>query len=133
MILCKAVRIAADFVKKDGYLVVAIYNHHWSSGIWGHTKNFYNTLPEIGKKIMVYAFYPIIYIAKLLVTGSRPHKSERGMDFYYNIIDWLGGYPYEYAKKEEIYKFVNDMGFVCQKTIKAGVPTGCNQFVFVKI
>lgn len=129
----RAIKAAADFVKKGGYFVAAIYNRHWSSVIWLRVKSFYNALPDAGKKIMVYAFYPVIYMAKLLVTGRRPDRSERGMDFYYDVVDWLGGYPYEYAKKEEIYNFVKNAGFVCEKTIAATAPTGCNQFVFVKV
>ena len=55
------------------------------------------------------------------------------MNFYYDIIDWLGGYPYEYASKDKMVDFVDKYGFKLIKFNKAGVPTGCNEFVFKKI
>ena len=30
---------------------------------------------------------------------------QRGMSFYTDVKDWLGGYPYEYAKIEEVLRF----------------------------
>jgi 2-polyprenyl-6-hydroxyphenyl methylase/3-demethylubiquinone-9 3-methyltransferase len=54
------------------------------------------------------------------------------MDFYFDVIDWVGGYPYEYATKDEITKYVGNLGFKCLRCIPAAVPTGCNEFVFQK-
>ena len=55
------------------------------------------------------------------------------MDFWFDVIDWVGGYPYEYAAPEEIKRFVSEQGFVLQRWIDAQVPTGCNEFVFQKV
>ena len=71
------------------------------------------------------------------------------MYVFYDAIDWLGGYPYEFACFEDIKKFVEGLGF---KLIKAptklpcgknkdssflskirGAYTGCNEFVFQKL
>jgi 2-polyprenyl-6-hydroxyphenyl methylase/3-demethylubiquinone-9 3-methyltransferase len=46
------------------------------------------------------------------------------------VIDWIGGYPYEYATPQEIQSFVNSQGFVLRRYVSAQVPTGCNEFVF---
>lgn len=54
------------------------------------------------------------------------------MNFYYNVIDWIGGYPYEYASQKKIVSFVESHGFALQKFRKPVVPTGCNEFVFEK-
>ena len=62
-----------------------------------------------------------------------PFTINRGMSFYYDIIDWLGGYPYEYASEKEIKDFAKRKGFKLIKFIKAPVPTGCNEFVFKKL
>ena len=40
------------------------------------------------------------------------------MSIFYDVIDWLGGYPYEYASFEEMKDFVENLGF---KLIKAPV------------
>lgn len=128
-----AVQNAASLVKNDGYLILAIYNYHWTSPIWLCIKWLYNMLPAFLQKVMVGAFYPVIYIAKWLVTGKNPKQQSRGMDFYYDVIDWVGGYPYEYERIPDTIKRLQGLGFECVKSIPANVPTGCNQFVFKKI
>jgi SAM-dependent methyltransferase len=75
--------------------------------------------------------YPVIFTAKFAVTLKNPFNQMRGMDFYYNVIDWVGGYPYEYASINELVDIVSKHGFTCIKTIPAEVPTGCNEFVFI--
>ena len=79
---------------------------------------------------MVTVLSPIIYGAKFIVTGKNPKKQSRGMDFYYDVIDWVGGYPYEYAAIREMDSFISRMGFKKVKSIPAQVPTGCNEFIF---
>ena len=128
-----AVKNAASLVAQDGYFVCAIYNRHWSSLPWLFIKWFYNLLPAIGQQLMVSLFYPIIYLAKWLVTGKNPKDKLRGMDFFFDVVDWVGGYPYEYASCEEFRKLVEPLGFKCIKEIPAEVPTGCNEFVFKRI
>ena len=126
----QAMTNACALVGNDGFLVVAIYNRHWSSPVWKAIKWCYNRLPRLGQEAAVAAFYPIVYVAKWLVTGHNPARKERGMDFHYDLVDWLGGYPYEYASAEEVRQFVCRQGFVCLRTRPATVPTGCNEFVF---
>ena len=128
-----AVQNACSLVKENGHFVLAIYNRHWSSLPWKWIKWFYCFSPEFLKKLLIAIFYPIIYFAKWCVTGRNPKNKMRGMDFFYDVIDWVGGYPYEYASIEEMKKTVEAYGFECQKSIQANVPTGCNEFVFKKI
>jgi 2-polyprenyl-6-hydroxyphenyl methylase/3-demethylubiquinone-9 3-methyltransferase len=52
------------------------------------------------------------------------------MDFHYDVVDWVGGYPYQYGTIDEISRFVEALGFEVQRRIPAKVPTGCNEFVF---
>ena len=89
-------------------------------------------MPKILQKVYVYIFLGIIFVAKFLVTGKNPLKKKRGMDFYYDVVDWIGGYPYEYATKKEIVGFLEKHNFAVVRAIEAQVPTGCNEFVFKK-
>ncbi len=130
--MLQAIHHAASLVKCGGYLVLAIYNKHWSSPIWGRIKWLYNHSPEFVQQLLVMLFYPIIYLAKFVVTGKNPKAKERGMDFFYDVVDWIGGYPYEYASIAAIQEIMERKGFVCVRIIPALVPTGCNQFVFQK-
>lgn len=127
-----AIKNAAGLVKHGGILVLALYNRHWSSPIWLLIKWFYVKSPKWVQRVMIAFCYPVVWFAKLLVTAEDPKKQSRGMDFYYNVVDWIGGYPYEYASQLEIEALLAELGFQCIKKIPAQVPTGCNEFVFVK-
>jgi 2-polyprenyl-6-hydroxyphenyl methylase/3-demethylubiquinone-9 3-methyltransferase len=52
------------------------------------------------------------------------------MDFYYDVVDWVGGYPYQYASVAEIVQMLQELGFASVKVVPTEVPTGCNEFVF---
>ncbi|MCP9455884.1 MAG: class I SAM-dependent methyltransferase [Nitrospira sp.] len=128
----QAIANAASLVKPGGYFVVALYNRHWSSQLWLAVKWLYVKSPRIVQKLLVYGLYPVIWFAKLLVTGANPWRKERGMDFFYDVVDWVGGYPYEYASIDEVKEIVGSMGFECLRAVAAQVPTGCNEFLFKK-
>ena len=59
-------------------------------------------------------------------TGSR----QRGMSRWHDLIDWVGGYPFEVARPEDIFRFFRDRGFTLRELITCGGGLGCNQFVF---
>lgn len=128
----QAICNAADLVKPDGCFILSIYNRHWSSPLWRLVKWSYNHAPRVVQRLFIFAFYPIIYLAKFLVTGQNPKRKQRGMDFFYDVVDWIGGYPYEYASAEAIADFVCRLGFDVLRVIPANIPTACNQFVFRK-
>jgi len=121
---------SASLVRHRGHLVLAIYNRHWSSLPWLWIKRLYCSAPGFLKRSMVFALYPMIWLAKLLVTGTNPRKKERGMDFFYDVIDWVGGYPYEYADISEVQAWCGVLGLRLVRANAANVPTGCNEFVF---
>jgi 2-polyprenyl-6-hydroxyphenyl methylase/3-demethylubiquinone-9 3-methyltransferase len=128
----KAVDNACDLVAPGGVLVLALYNRHWSSPLWTIIKRVYCVAPAVVQRIMVGIFYPVILAAKALVTRSNPFVMERGMDFYYNVVDWVGGFPYEYATPEEVAERLSAKGFTLRWQATAGVPTGCNEQIFVR-
>jgi 2-polyprenyl-6-hydroxyphenyl methylase/3-demethylubiquinone-9 3-methyltransferase len=54
------------------------------------------------------------------------------MGAYHDAIDWLGGYPFEAAKPEQVFRFLSGRGFIlCEIVTKQGY--GCNQFVFQRM
>lgn len=128
-----AIRNVAKQVSPGGRLVLAIYNKHVTSPIWKVIKWTYNRLPNLGQRCMTILFAGIIYVAKFLITRRNPLDKERGMDFWYDVIDWIGGYPYEYATPQEIETFLKTQGYVLRHYVPARVPTGCNEFVFERI
>ncbi len=127
--MAQAIRNAAQCVGPGGFLMIAIYNQHWSSPIWKLVKWLYNKVGNFGQRILIWIFMPIIFVAKWLVTLKNPFRMKRGMDFMHNVIDWVGGYPYEYASVGEMTAQLKSLGFDVLNIRPAGVPTGCNEFV----
>jgi SAM-dependent methyltransferase len=128
--MTKAIEHAASLVAKDGLFVLALYNRHWTSSAWLLIKWLYCKSPEWLQRIFIGILYPVIWLAKFIVTGKNPMRQQRGMDFMYNVKDWVGGYPYEYESIPETNRRMSALGFELVKVIPAEVPTGCNEFVF---
>jgi 2-polyprenyl-6-hydroxyphenyl methylase/3-demethylubiquinone-9 3-methyltransferase len=60
------------------------------------------------------------------------YQSMRGMSRWHDIVDWVGGYPFEVAKPEEIFQFCKDRGLVLERLKTCAGGMGCNEFVFRK-
>lgn len=122
-----------------GRLCVAIYNDQgYASRIWGLVKWAYNRLPGgVRMLILIPAFLRLwgptilkdLLRYRYLKTWSR-YCSERGMSPWYDVIDWVGGYPFEVAKPEEVMKYVEGLGFQLRLMKSRGTGRGCNEFVF---
>jgi len=129
-------------VEPRGRLYLAIYNdqRHWSV-VWKQIKKLYNTLP-----VLLRIPYAACMIAAMqLKTAARSllmlqpqryirswtqyHKT-RGMSHWYDMIDWIGGYPFEVAAPEEIFDFYRSKGFLLLKLKTCAGGKGCNEFVF---
>jgi 2-polyprenyl-6-hydroxyphenyl methylase/3-demethylubiquinone-9 3-methyltransferase len=128
-----AIKNAASLVKNNGHFIISIYNKHWTSPFWKAVKWTSCISPVFIKKLMVKLFYPIIWTGAYFTMGENPAKSEiRGMDFYYDVVDWVGGYPFEYASIKELKSMMWEMGFDCLKVMPTKGWTGCNELVFKK-
>lgn len=130
--MVEAIRNTSHCVAAKGIFVVAIYNKDVTSPVWWWIKKIYNRLPSFLKVVANYFFVPVIYLAKLLVTRKNPLNKERGMSFYIDVVDWIGGYPYEYASCAEMEAMMSALDFHVVKTVPATTPIGCNEFVCVK-
>ncbi len=125
----RAIRIAAGLVAPRGHLVIAIYNRHWTSPTWRRIKWLYCRLPGAAGRLMVAALYPVIWTAKLAVTRQNPHQQQRGMDFYHDVVDWVGGYPYEFSAPDPVRVRIEALGFELLRLRPPRVPTGRHECV----
>jgi SAM-dependent methyltransferase len=135
------IRQLARVVKPGGLLVIAIYNRatgrFLDSDRWWRIKRRYNHSSRMAQQVMEVAFFCYWTATRLKarknpVRIAREYKKNRGMALKTDLIDWLGGYPYEYATADEIVRFCGDeLGLQIVKVL--GNPptgTGNNQFVF---
>jgi len=122
-----------NLVAEKGTLVLAIYNKHFTSPVWKMIKYTYIKSPKFIKIIMVFAILVVKFFTTLIILRQNPLKRRRGMRYYTDIVDWVGGYPYEYASVSKVINFFQARGFRLTKLIKTKGFTGCNEFVFEKV
>jgi 2-polyprenyl-6-hydroxyphenyl methylase/3-demethylubiquinone-9 3-methyltransferase len=107
---------AADLVKQDGFLYIAIYNHVdglLGSRFWLSFKRAFNALPRAGQSVVEWGAIPVYFLARRLharslIADVQTYESSRGMYWRTDITDWLGGLPYECATVEEVFKFIRN-------------------------
>lgn len=139
----KAMENVSSLVRSGGVCEVALYNASAYSRRWHFIKRTYCSLPDFLKPpFAALIIMPIQFSklwsalirlkAKAYFEEIRLYKQNRGMSWWYDQIDWLGGYPYESARPEEVFDFFRDRGFVLRKLTTVGGGTGCNQFLFEK-
>jgi 2-polyprenyl-6-hydroxyphenyl methylase/3-demethylubiquinone-9 3-methyltransferase len=129
--------------RPGGLLSVALYNDAGGrSRRWVTLKRTYNSLPSwlrptfaaltivpMEVRMMLGAlarFNPREYIERWTKYGD----THRGMTKWRDVIDWVGGYPYEYARVDEIFHFYRERGYVLRNLACSKGPLGCNEFVF---
>ena len=128
-------------VADGGRLFIAIYNDQGAiSKLWLRIKRLY--LSGTPGRRFVWATFAPYFVFRLLIADlikdRNPvaryveYKRSRGMSMVHDWRDWLGGYPFEVAKPEEVFEFYRDRGFVLDKLITVGRKQGNNEFVFTK-
>ena len=126
----RAMANVASKVGPKGVLVVAIYNDQaWISRYWTAVKRIYNASP-LGRIIAIAVHAPYLVAARWIVRTASGRPLPRGMSLWHDMIDWVGGYPFEVAKPEQIFQAMRDRGFVLERLKTCGGRMGCNEFVF---
>ena len=130
--------------KKDGLLYIAIYNDFKgfpSSKTWNIIKKVYINSPNIIRfffrigLITQILFFRLIRLKnpiKYVKYYEKSSTSARGMDFFRDVEDWLGGYPYEYASSENIVNFYENKKNFILINVDKKKGIGCNEFLFKK-
>lgn len=136
----EALERVVPLVKSGGMLFISIYNDQGSaSKRWLWIKKTYNRSGPVVKHLLtaytaVRTWMPSLL--KSLLRGKSPlklasdYKNTRGMSAYYDLIDWVGGYPFEVAKPEEIVDFFHSRQFQLVRLKTCGGGLGCNEFLF---
>ena len=136
----QALDLAQQCVAPGGTLLIALYNDQgWRSRVWHTVKRLYCS-STLGRWLVVATFYPLFAMYALWQdlrhfhmpgTHARNYVRKRGMSLFHDWRDWLGGYPFEVAKPEEVVRKLATHRFELQsKTLTQGL--GCNEFVFTK-
>jgi len=126
-------------VKNNGKLFIAIYNDQGrTSKLWWKIKKAYVSLPNYLRFIVLVPCYLRLWgpttIRDIILlrpfNSWKTYKQARGMSPHRDVVDWVGGFPFEVSKPEEIFSFYKNKGFsLCVLRTCAG-GLGCNEYVF---
>jgi len=136
--LWQALDAAAGRVRPGGSLYVAIYNDQGrASRRWAAVKRSYNRMPLLRPLILLGGFLRL-WGPTLLRDGLsenwfgswRRYGADRGMSPWRDVVDWIGGWPFEVARPEEVFDHLRERGFTLMQLRTCGGGHGCNEFLF---
>ncbi len=128
-----------SLVNEGGTLVLAIYNDQGrASRNWLRIKKIYNQLPRNLRFIVLLPAFARLWGPTLVrdALRGRPlyhwknYDNERGMSPWRDVVDWVGGYPFEVARPEQIHDFFYAEGFELLRLKTAGGGIACNEYVY---
>jgi 2-polyprenyl-3-methyl-5-hydroxy-6-metoxy-1,4-benzoquinol methylase len=136
----RAFDLASALVAPGGTLALAIYNDQGAaSRRWTRIKRAYVDGGAATRAALVAACTARLWgptmLRDLLRAGDptsswRAYRAQRGMSPRHDIVDWVGGWPFEVATPEAVFDFHHARGFELRglKTCAGGL--GCNEFLF---
>ena len=141
--LWRALGNITPLVDCGGKVLISIYNDQGASSLrWASLKKFYNHSSRPVRLMTILGVGGYWEIRSALIRLMRcknplpfkdwaMRKRDRGMSVWHDLVDWVGGYPFEVAMPEEIFEFCWKKGFqlVKLKTCRGGI--GCNEYIFV--
>ena len=147
-----AIKAASSLVGQKGMFWISLYAKGPAYPRHLAEKQKYNRASRLGKKLMELQFIAELVRQRLRGYGGLRRcasallhgrvkdatspfrwkvKKARGMDTYHDIVDWMGGLPYEVANVEEATTFLADYGLRLKKVEEA--PEGsCHVFLFAR-
>lgn len=122
----------------SGKILIAIYNDQgWKSHFWWFIKFWYNRIPRMFKKFyvaVVAALTQLLVILKytiklkpmVAISPLLKRERERGMNAKFDRVDWIGGFPYEFASYETLLSYFQSRGFLLISS-KQNLSHGCHE------
>ncbi|MFG1959012.1 class I SAM-dependent methyltransferase [Nonomuraea sp. NPDC049028] len=136
----RAIEAASRLVAPNGLLYISIYNDQGlASRLWWYVKRRYVHSGRISRALLILIFRAYFGLRSAL---ARPVKRAcavglpaavrpRGMSTRHDLIDWIGGFPFEVASPGEIFDVLRKRGFEL-RYLKTCAGHGCNEYVFAR-
>jgi len=128
----------ASVVAPGGVLFISVYNDQGlRSRVWREIKRTYNRIPPPLRMPYALVVMAPFELRALLISAVRgepkaylelwSNQRARGMSRWHDLIDWVGGYPFEVAKPDQVFNFYHSRGFELLQLVVA--TSGCNEYV----
>jgi 2-polyprenyl-6-hydroxyphenyl methylase/3-demethylubiquinone-9 3-methyltransferase len=132
-----AIRSAQQTVARDGYFFIALYSAdaaQSSMEFWIDKKREYNQASWAKKQAMVwwyiwrYGMQSDVRGVPAVVKQIIQYRFNRGMSYFTDVRDWLGGYPMEYAPDQAVVDLLEgECGF---ELVNVKTGEACSEFLF---
>jgi 2-polyprenyl-6-hydroxyphenyl methylase/3-demethylubiquinone-9 3-methyltransferase len=121
----------AAAVSPGGRLALAVYNDQgWISAYWARVKRIYNVNAATRAAVITIHAPYLFGLRWLIRTLLHRGALDRGMSPWHDMIDWLGGQPFEVATPERILRHCRGRGLSLEDLRTCGGRMGCNEYVF---
>ena len=135
----QALENVSSLLAPGGDLYIALYNDQGAgSRNWKIAKRIYNGLPRALKFLVLWPAFANLWLPITLrdflhgrpFTSWKNYQSVRGMSAWRDVVDWVGGYPFEVAMPGDVFAFYRQKGLQLVK-LQSCNGHGCNEYVFV--
>ncbi|MFL2814783.1 MAG: class I SAM-dependent methyltransferase [Candidatus Puniceispirillales bacterium] len=128
----RALDNVVGLVNPNGSLFIALYNNQqFASSYWTFVKRMYNKFP-LSRPLWIFIHFLYPALPSIALKFFQNRKLPRGMTVWYDLLDWLGGYPFEVSTPSDIFDFYKLRGFTLTNLKTVGGKLGCNEFVFYR-
>ena len=134
-----AIHNVLPMVRPQGILFLALYNDQgvWTKR-WFRIKRVYcsGVLGKLAVSSVFVPWWACRIALSDVVRGRAPwytwttYGKNRGMSLWHDWHDWLGGYPFEAAKPEDIILPIQTQGFTLTNLNTQYGSVGCVEYVF---
>ena len=136
----RALRAAASLVARDGQFLFALYRRTRMCWFWKLEKRWYAGAHQAAQARARSVYVGLLRLAMRGKFSSyvETYSQKRGMDFYHDVHDWLGGWPYESISPPETDRFMQQLGmrqiraFVHPGRANGLFGSGCDEYVYGK-
>jgi 2-polyprenyl-6-hydroxyphenyl methylase/3-demethylubiquinone-9 3-methyltransferase len=130
----KAIENTLGLIEPGGLCCLALYNRPSRPKLMLWLKRSYNGLPSPFKPLMRFGYGSALAFG-LLIRGQSPidyirsyPDRFRGMSFWRDVEDWLGGLPYEFADANAVTSFIESHGYILER-VQVRSPGGNNEYL----
>jgi 2-polyprenyl-3-methyl-5-hydroxy-6-metoxy-1,4-benzoquinol methylase len=122
-----------------GTLFIAIYNDQgWKSHVWWFVKFLHNRMPGLLQMPFALAvtllthvlvtLKRIVLLQPLSALSGQFTAPPRGMSAKYDMVDWIGGFPFEFASFETLEAYFCARGFTLRNARRCS-SLGCHELI----
>lgn len=143
--MARAIQAAGALVGPGGEFYLALYRKTPFCGMWRGIKHWYSKAPPSSQRR---ARRTYIFLRKTALRMKHQDfdayvqgYARRGMDFYNDVHDWLGGYPYQSIDPDTCHALLTRFGFEVDREfvrksrwpLRGLMGSGCDQYAFHRV